>query len=80
MVGAYNLEPVPTATPTAVPTATPNPDYGGWYYNPQPGGQDRTQTEALRKAAAVFDIALTDHVIIGRKKYFSFCDGAESRY
>ena len=48
--------------------------------NPQPGGQDRTQTEALRKAAAVFDIALTDHVIIGRKKYFSFCDGAESRY
>lgn len=48
--------------------------------NPQPGGQDRTQTEALRKAAAVFDISLTDHVIIGRKKYFSFCDGAESRY
>ena len=39
MVGAYNLEPLPTATPTAVPTATPNPYYGGWYYNPQAGGQ-----------------------------------------
>ena len=48
--------------------------------NPQPGEQDRSQTEALRKAAAVFDIALTDHVIIGRKKYYSFSDEAESRY
>ena len=40
--------------------------------NPLPGGQDRAQTEALKRAAAVFDIALIDHVIIGRKKYFSF--------
>ena len=40
--------------------------------NPLPGEQDRTQTEALKRAAAVFDIALVDHVIIGRKKYFSF--------
>ena len=38
-VGAYSLEPVPTATPTAVPTATPNPYYNGWYDNPQAGGQ-----------------------------------------
>lgn len=42
--------------------------------NPSPGAQDRIQTEALRKAAAVFDIALIDHVIIGKKKYFSFSD------
>ena len=48
--------------------------------NPQPGEQDRTQTEALRKAAAVFDITLTDHIIIGRKKYYSFSDEVESRY
>ena len=48
--------------------------------NPQPGEQDRAQTEALRKAAAVFDITLTDHVIIGRKKYYSFSDETESRY
>ena len=42
--------------------------------NPLPGQQDRTQTEALRRAAAVFDIALVDHIIIGKKKYFSFSD------
>ena len=48
--------------------------------NPQPGEQDRTQTDALRRAAAVFDIALIDHVIIGKKKYFSFSDEVESRW
>lgn len=42
--------------------------------NPQPGEQDRKQTEALKQAAAVFDIELVDHVIIGKKKYFSFSD------
>ena len=42
--------------------------------NPLPGDQDRRQTDALRQAAAVFDIALIDHVIIGKKKYFSFSD------
>ena len=42
--------------------------------NPSPGEQDRVQTEALKKAVAVFDIELLDHVIIGKKKYFSFSD------
>ena len=42
--------------------------------NPHPGEQDRKQTEAIRQAAAVFDIELVDHVIIGKKKYFSFSD------
>jgi DNA repair protein RadC len=42
--------------------------------NPQPGEQDRRQTEAIRQAAAVFDIDVVDHVIIGKKKYFSFSD------
>ena len=42
--------------------------------NPLPGEQDRRQTEALRKAAAVFDIALVDHIIVGKKKYYSFSD------
>ncbi len=42
--------------------------------NPLPGEQDRTQTEALRQALAVFDIALIDHVVIGKKKYFSFSE------
>lgn len=42
--------------------------------NPLPGDQDRRQTEALKQAAAVFDIELLDHVIIGKKKYYSFSD------
>ncbi len=42
--------------------------------NPLPGEHDRTQTEALKRAAAVFDIVMVDHVIIARKKYFSFSD------
>jgi DNA repair protein RadC len=42
--------------------------------NPLPSDQDRRQTEALKQAAAVFDIALVDHIIIGKKKYFSFSD------
>ncbi len=46
--------------------------------NPCPGEQDRVQTEALKKAVAVFDIELLDHVIIGKKKYFSFSDEALS--
>ncbi|MCR5708953.1 MAG: DNA repair protein RadC [Bacteroidales bacterium] len=47
--------------------------------NPTPGGQDRDQTEALRKALSVFDIALIDHVVISRNKYFSFSDEVTSR-
>ena len=42
--------------------------------NPAPGENDRAQTDALRKALAVFDIGLVDHVIIGKKKYFSFSE------
>lgn len=42
--------------------------------NPYPGEQDRTQTEALKQALAVFDITLLDHVIIAKKKYFSFSE------
>ena len=42
--------------------------------NPLPGEHDRTQTDALKRAAAVFDIVLVDHVIVARKKYFSFSD------
>ena len=48
--------------------------------NPLPGDQDRVQTEALKRAAAVFDIELLDHVIIGRKKYYSFSDEVASAF
>lgn len=42
--------------------------------NPLPSEQDRKQTESLRQAAAVFDISLVDHIIIARKKFYSFSD------
>lgn len=48
--------------------------------NPLPGEQDRLQTEALKRAAAVFDIELVDHVIIGRNKYYSFSDEVPSAF
>jgi DNA repair protein RadC len=32
------------------------------------------QTEALRDAAALFDISLTDHIIISKNKFYSFSD------
>ena len=48
--------------------------------NPLPGEQDRIQTEALKRAAAVFDIELVDHVIIGHKKYYSFSDEVASAF
>lgn len=41
---------------------------------PRPGKRDIEQTEALRKAAGLMDITLLDHIIIGRKGYFSFSD------
>lgn len=42
--------------------------------NPNPGKQDKEQTRLLRNAAAIFDIALLDHVVIAGNKYFSFSD------
>jgi DNA repair protein radc len=42
--------------------------------SPKPGRQDIEQTEALKKAANLFDIALLDHIIIAGNKYYSFSD------
>ena len=42
--------------------------------NPAPGRNDLRQTEALRKAAQVLDIALLDHIIVAGDKYYSFCE------
>ncbi len=44
--------------------------------NPYPGEQDKKQTRLLREAAALFDIALLDHIIIAGNKHFSFSDEA----
>jgi len=43
--------------------------------NPLPGEADRRNTEALKEAAALFDITLVDHIIVSGEKYFSFSDG-----
>ena len=42
--------------------------------DPTPSAGDITVTEDITKAAAVFDIAVHDHLIIGRGKYTSFRD------
>jgi DNA repair protein RadC len=42
--------------------------------NVKPGEHDKMQTKILKEAAALFDIALLDHLIIAGDEYFSFAD------
>ena len=42
--------------------------------NPRPSERDIAETENLKKAANLFDIALVDHLIICDDCYFSFAD------
>lgn len=42
--------------------------------NPKPSNDDRKLTEQLKKAAALFNIRMMDHVIITNDGYYSFCD------
>lgn len=44
--------------------------------NPYPGEADIRNTQTLREAAALFDISLTDHIIIAGERYYSFSDEA----
>ena len=39
---------------------------------PEASGQDKTLTERVARAAALFDIRLLDHIIIARDGDFSF--------
>ena len=39
---------------------------------PEASGQDKTLTERVARAAALFDIRLLDHIIIAREGDFSF--------
>jgi len=48
--------------------------------NPRPGVADLEQTDRLRKALATLDIQFLDHIILGEKTYFSFCDEVEAKY
>ena len=42
--------------------------------NPRPSINDITQTDHIRKACNLMDIALVDHIIIAEDAYFSFAD------
>lgn len=42
--------------------------------NCMPSHEDRQLTNKLRDAANLFDIRMTDHVIIADNNYYSFCD------
>lgn len=42
--------------------------------NAKPSGEDIRQTERLKCAVELFDIRLTDHVIVAGKGYYSFAD------
>ena len=44
---------------------------------PLPSSQDISQTDELKKACALFDISLLDHIIIGDRCYFSFADNSK---
>lgn len=42
--------------------------------NSQPSHNDKILTSKMRKAAELFDIPITDHIIVCENKYFSFAD------
>lgn len=42
--------------------------------NPRPSAADRRLTENLKRAGAVLDLPVLDHVIVAREQYFSFAD------
>lgn len=42
--------------------------------NSRPSNEDKRLTEQLKKAAALFNIRMMDHVIITNEGYYSFCD------
>lgn len=42
--------------------------------NPRPSEEDKKLTKSVKEAAALFNIALHDHIIIADKTYFSFAD------
>ena len=46
--------------------------------NPTPSGPDIEATDQLRKALSLFDINLTDHIIIAKEKLFSFATDSVS--
>lgn len=48
--------------------------------NPAPSASDIRETDRIRKACAIFDIALVDHIIITENSYYSFSDDSTSKF
>ena len=48
--------------------------------NPTPSLSDVTQTDRIRKACHLMDVALVDHIIVGGDTYFSFSDEKTSNF
>lgn len=48
--------------------------------NPTPSVSDMNETDKLRKALNLFDIALVDHVILAEDEYFSFAEDNKQNY
>lgn len=40
--------------------------------NPRPGRSDIEQTDRLRRALAMLDVRLTDHIVVGDGSFYSF--------
>ena len=45
--------------------------------NPRPSEEDRLLTKKLFGAGKLLDISVTDHIIIGNERYYSFRDHGE---
>jgi len=47
---------------------------------PVPSTADIQETQRLRKACDIFDIALLDHIILSDKSFFSFADDTQNKF
>ena len=48
--------------------------------DPTPGVNDIHLTEKMKKALAIFDISLVDHIVLGDDRFYSFADEAVHLY
>ena len=47
---------------------------------PAPSVADINETNKLRKACDIFDIALLDHIILTDESYYSFAEGTQNKF
>lgn len=48
--------------------------------DPTPGVNDIHITEKMKKALAIFDISLVDHIVLGDDRFYSFADETEKTF